>query len=51
MLGGFRPSRREGKGEIMANNSDIHRDPETTSKSLTGKARQHSVRVSKNVTD
>ena len=35
----------------MANNSDIHRDPETTAKALKDKARQHNVRVSQNAND
>ena len=35
----------------MANDNDIHRDPEVTARILKGKVRQHAVRVSQNATD
>jgi len=36
---------------MTKNDNDIHRNPIQTADKLTSKARQHSVRVSKNATD
>jgi len=36
---------------MTKNDSDVHRDPQVVADQLTSKARQHSVRVSKNATD